>query len=317
MSKEPEIRVKFEIGDIKFEAEGSADLVERERSIFNTQLLPAAVDAIMRTRPLVSVDSYTDISEQQRETSSNTVDNLPTSKITPSLPAPNDFSRVSLASFVKSKGADSHYDFILCAVYYNEQKNGIKSFTSVSLKELYSEAKRPTPNNMSMSISELVKKGLIMEDSESKGSTPKQYVLTSIGEDEVLKMTPKEKPNKKTTRVRKTKPKEKSMYATLNCDELNLNDYPSVNSVKSFKEKMLLILYIVTNENKGEWFTTLDVQCLVTDIFGEKATISQINGIFNRNKTWFKTEAVEGNSKEVKRKLLNQGIDYAKSINKE
>ena len=80
---------------------------------------------------------------------------------------------------------------------------------------------------------------------------------------------------------------------------------------------MLLILYIVTNENKGEWFTTLDVQCLVTDIFGEKATISQINGIFNRNKTWFKTEAVEGNSKEVKRKLLNQGIDYAKSINKE
>ena len=123
MSKEPEIRVKFEIGDIKFEAEGSADLVERERSIFNTQLLPAAVDAIMRTRPLVSVDSYTDISEQQRETSSNTVDNLPTSKITPSLPAPNDFSRVSLASFAKSKGADSHYDFILCAVYYNEQKN--------------------------------------------------------------------------------------------------------------------------------------------------------------------------------------------------
>ena len=28
------------------------------------------------------------------------------------------------------------------------------------------------------------------------------------------------------------------MYATLNCDELNLNDYPSVNSLKSFKEKM-------------------------------------------------------------------------------
>lgn len=34
-----EIRVKFEVGNIKFEAEGSADLVERERSIFNT-LLP-------------------------------------------------------------------------------------------------------------------------------------------------------------------------------------------------------------------------------------------------------------------------------------
>lgn len=33
--KNTEIRVKFEIGDIKFEAEGSADLVERERSIFH------------------------------------------------------------------------------------------------------------------------------------------------------------------------------------------------------------------------------------------------------------------------------------------
>lgn len=46
MEEKSEIRVKFEIGEIKFEAEGSADLVERERSIFNNTLLPAAIDAI-------------------------------------------------------------------------------------------------------------------------------------------------------------------------------------------------------------------------------------------------------------------------------
>lgn len=40
MEEKSEIRVKFEIGEIKFEAEGSADLVERERSIFNNTLLP-------------------------------------------------------------------------------------------------------------------------------------------------------------------------------------------------------------------------------------------------------------------------------------
>lgn len=50
MGEKSEIRVKFEIGEIKFEAEGSADLVERERSIFNNTLLPAAIDAIVRTR---------------------------------------------------------------------------------------------------------------------------------------------------------------------------------------------------------------------------------------------------------------------------
>lgn len=38
MGEKSEIRVKFEIGEIKFEAEGSAELVERERSIFNNTL---------------------------------------------------------------------------------------------------------------------------------------------------------------------------------------------------------------------------------------------------------------------------------------
>ena len=36
MEEKSEIRVKFEIGEIKFEAEGSADLVERE--VFSTIL---------------------------------------------------------------------------------------------------------------------------------------------------------------------------------------------------------------------------------------------------------------------------------------
>ena len=49
MEEKKEIRVRFEIGDIKFEAEGSADLVERERSIFNNTLLPAAIEAIVIT----------------------------------------------------------------------------------------------------------------------------------------------------------------------------------------------------------------------------------------------------------------------------
>lgn len=37
MEEKSEIRVKFEIGEIKFEAEGSADLVER-KEVFSTIL---------------------------------------------------------------------------------------------------------------------------------------------------------------------------------------------------------------------------------------------------------------------------------------
>ena len=66
MGEKNEIRVKFEIGEIKFEAEGSADLVERERSIFNNILLPAAIDAIVRTHSVIPNAQYIDKSNMQQ-----------------------------------------------------------------------------------------------------------------------------------------------------------------------------------------------------------------------------------------------------------
>ena len=112
MEEKSEIRVKFEIGEIKFEAEGSADLVERERSIFNNTLLPAAIDAIVRTRSVARSAQYIETQDSQQPA-------VLTTTITAALSeqavenSTTDFSRMSLASFVKSKGADAHYDFIL------------------------------------------------------------------------------------------------------------------------------------------------------------------------------------------------------------
>lgn len=63
-------------------------------------------------------------------------------------------------------------------------------------------------------------------------------------------------------------------------NSLNLKNYPEVKSLKDFKEKMMTILYIITNEKAGEWFTTTDVLCLMTDIFGEAAIKDQVNGVF-------------------------------------
>ncbi len=310
MSDKQEIRVKFEIGDIKFEAEGSAELVERERSIFNNTLLPAAVEAIVRTRNVNQREHFFDTEEDamilppvKHETQSNILE------------PDDDFSKISLVSFVKSKGADAHYYFIICAVYFNGKRTGEKTFSSTTIKELYSEAKKPLPNNLSMSLSELVKKGWIMEDISAKGQTPKQYVLTSDGEEMVKNMQPKEsKPKKQTSRHKKAKAKEPSIYAGIDCDNLNLGNYPEVKLLKDFKDKMMLILYIVTNERKGEWFTTADVLCLMTDIFGEAATNKQVDGVFGRNKRWFKTENIDGNKRLVHRKLLNEGKIYAQSI---
>lgn len=315
MAGKSEIRVKFEIGEIKFEAEGSADLVERERSIFNNTLLPAAIDAIVRTRGVVQSSQYIESQDSPHPAILATTNTVALPEQTMEKPT-IDWSRMSLASFVKSKGADAHYDFILCAVYYNEKRNSVSSFSSATIKELYSEAKKPTPGNLSMSLSELVKKGLIMESPSAKGSNPKVYVLTSNGEEAVHAMKPTEYKGKKSgSKSRKQHHKAESTYSEINCDDLNLSKYPNVKLLKNFKEKMMLVLYIITNEKKGEWFTTDDVLCLLTDVFGEAATKDQVNGVFRREKMWFKPERIDGNN--IKRKLLNQGIDFAKSLTTE
>ncbi|MGO5543228.1 hypothetical protein ACTQWG_12145 [Blautia sp. HCP3S3_H10_1] len=313
MGEKSEIRVKFEIGEIKFEAEGSADLVERERSIFNNTLLPAAIDAIVRTRSATQNEYIEAQAPQPRAilTTTNT-DALPEQA---EVNSTTDFSRISLASFAKSKGADAHYDFIICAVYFNEKRSGISSFSSATLKDLYSEAKRPLPNNLSMSLSELVKKGLIMEDISAKGLTPRMYVLTLKGEEFIKNMHPTETKEKKmSSKPRKQRQKVESPYSTINCDDLHLDQYPEVKSFKDFKEKMMLILYIITNEGKGEWFTTIDVLCLMTDIFGESATKNQVEGVFKREKRWFKCENIEGGNKLVHRRLLNEAKSFAQSL---
>ena len=84
--------------------------------------------------------------------------------------------------------------------------------------------------------------------------------------------------------------------------------------LNNFKEKMLLAMYVVTNESKGEWFTVEDILCVLTDVLGESATRKQVEGVFTREKRWFKTDRVDEGSKIIRRKLLNEGKDFARSL---
>ena len=153
-----------------------------------------------------------------------------------------------------------------------------------------------------------------MDDPDAEKKTPRSYILTTQGINYVESYSPKEEKEKKHTKVRKPRKKVESEYGGINVDSLNLKNYPEVKSLKDFKEKMMTILYIITNEKVGEWFTTADVLCLMTDVFGEAATAGQVKGVFNREKLWFKVENIDGNKRDVKRKLLNNGIEYAQSL---
>lgn len=153
-----------------------------------------------------------------------------------------------------------------------------------------------------------------MDDPDSEKKIPKSYILTADGLSYAENFQPKEENDKKSIKSKKVRTKAKSDYDGINVDELHLDNYPDVKSLQDFKEKMMMVLYIITNERVGEWFTTTDVLYLMTDVFGEAATDGQINGIFKREKLWFKVENIEGSKRGVKRKLLNQGITFAKSL---
>lgn len=287
-------------------------MVERERSIFTNTLLTSAVEAIVRTRGITQAPQYVETTEAPIKLLTDEI-SLDTTVNTVTASQDSEFSRTNLASYVKGLGILTEQEFALFAAYFDEIKTSKEYFTKEDLSRYYAEARRPVPTNISMSLHQLAEKGLIMDATGVEAKFPKPYIVSSDGMAFIKEYQPKPDTEKKSAKVRKSRPKIKSSYSDINCNDLNLENYPNVKSLKDFKEKMM-ILYMVTNEKKGEWFTVADVLCLMTDIFGESVTKAQVEGVFKREKIWFKTENVEGNGKEVKRKLLNKGIEFAQSL---
>ena len=155
-----------------------------------------------------------------------------------------------------------------------------------------------------------------MDAPDVEQKSPKLDILTSEGIKYVENYKPKTESSdkKKLTKTRKKKSKVESVYASLCADDINLKSYPEIKSYTAFKDQMLLIMYIMVNENKGISFSTQDIECIMTDILGLPATINQIQGVFTRNKTWFKDEEDTNNPKSIKHKLLQGGKDYAMSL---
>lgn len=180
-------KVRFKIGEIEFEAEGDAEVIERERNEFVTTLLPLAVDAMVRT-----------INNRQLQR----INTLPQSTAIDDIGLPQDaenLSRTSLASFIKQKGANTHTDFILCAIFYKNKRNEMDSFSSTTAKQFYSDAKKPLPANLSDSLNHLAKHGFIMESPSAKGATPTEYILTNQGEEYVNNLRPGQTKARKTS----------------------------------------------------------------------------------------------------------------------
>jgi DNA-binding MarR family transcriptional regulator len=310
-----ENRVRFKIGEIEFEAEGSEDVIERERSVFLNSLLPAAVDAIVKTRGS-SKEGLQYLQNAYEETPLIEYNENDTEIVETIQEQDIDFTRTNLVTFLKKYGTLSDKDFVLLSAYYDERKENMKEFSSENVKKYYADARRTEYSNISQLLSDLVRKGMIMDAPGVEQKSPKLYILTSEGLEYVEKYKPNTEPSekKKLSKPRKKKSKIDSIYASLCVDDINLKNYPEIKSYDAFKDQMLLIMYIIVNESKGVSFSAQDIECIMTDILGLPATINQINGIFTRNKTWFKDEEDPNNLKAVKHKLLQGGKDYAMGL---
>lgn len=306
------LRLKYKVGEIEFEAEGPAEAVEQQRVNFMNVVLPAAVDAMVRTQAVIEHQPYIDAAAQPAMLEAG----LPAEPLAIPNQLENDFSRTSLASFLKKYGTLGDQDFTLFAAYFDEKKNGTKAFSIENVKQYYQEGRRTVYSNNSQLLRQLAKKGYIMDTSAPEDAKAgKYYMLTNDGIAYIEAYTPKEDSgDKKKPRAKKATNKKDSVYSTITADDLNLAAYPEVKSLSPGKEQVIMAMYIVTNENKGEWFTVDDVIYLLTNIFEIPANVDNVNGVFKRNKSWFTSKQDDNNKKAYQRKLLTGAKDFAKRL---
>ena len=306
------LKLKYKVGEIEFEAEGPAEAVEQQRVNFMNAVLPAAVEARVRTQTVVERQPYIESATQPALLEAGASD---APMVTPHQ-TENDFSRTSLASFLKKYGTLGDQDFTLFAAYFDEKKNGTKAFSIENVKQYYQEGRRPAYSNNGMLLKYLVQKGYIMDTVVPEGAKPgNYYMLTTDGIAYIESYVPQEDlGDKKKPRAKKATNKKDSVYSTITADDLNLAAYPEVKSLSPGKEQVIMAMYIVTNENKGEWFTVDDVIYLLTNIFEIPANVDNVNGVFKRNKSWFTSKQDDNNKKAYQRKLLTGAKDFAKRL---
>lgn len=308
------LKLKYKVGEIEFEAEGTAEVVEQQRVNFMNAVLPAAVEAMVRTQTIVEQPTYIEPTTQPTLLEAGMLDN---SQATPQK-TETDFSRTSLASFLKKYGVLGDQDFTLFAAYFDEKKNGTKAFSSENVKQYYQEGRRQAYSNNGMLLKYLVQKGYIMDTAAPEGAkTGNYYILTTDGIAYIESYVPKEDSGEKKkprVRTKKSASKVSEAYASITADDLNTRNYPAVKSLSGAKEQVIMAMYIVTNEGKGEWFTVEDIIHLLINVFEVPADKDKVNGVFKRNKGMFASEQDPANKKALRKKLLSGAKDFAISI---
>lgn len=293
------------MGIIEFEAEGDADLIEREREKFFS-LLPQAITAVS---PVVN----------QKVEYVQTIDNqdMVEEEIKPKANLMNKEDRhyESIASYLNSMNFSTDVEVIMGIAYYLEIFEEKEWFTSKDLQEKLTEARRSKLSNPSSFISANIKKGYLQELPE-KMEGKKAYRLLNNG----IKWCENYKPNntdtiKKTngtkTNGSKAKKKNSSPLLDINMDELNLSSYCDITKIDNIEDQVLVMMYIYTKERGIDCFSYDDI----VSVFKVKLKIQinerKVRYIFDKGGLMFDKNKKDG---RVCHKLMSSGVQKAERI---
>lgn len=173
------------------------------------------------------------------------------------------------------------------------------------------KAKLIIPKSISVALNGLTAKGFI-QLLEQDGNKGMNYYITQEG---IKYIEEYEKKDKKGKSIRKNKTTKKNIanrYSFLTKEMMNLEQYPEFSKLKSSKDKIMLIMYIMKEIDKGEYFTITELEYIISQIFNDKLSTDTIKGVFKNQSSakYFDKRNVENNNKVNEYKMLQSGFNY-------
>lgn len=288
-----ENKVRIKIGEFEFEASGEADIIERERKAI-LDLIPS----------LISSNNCYKLAEVKNK------DDIPLISMEEPQKVLQQYS--SINHFLNEKKFANSIDLTLGIIYYATNYESIDVVNKVILKEYYDKSKEKLPTNLSQNLNNLTQKGFIKTLDKGENGVI-NYSITNEGERYIEEYEPKENSKKiKKNSVKKIN-NVKDEVVCLTRDNLNLHGYKKMRDIKDFKGKMMLALFIVSENSLIKSFSVNDISYILTNIFQESNTVDQIKGVIKREPTWFNKVKNE-NTKLLEYSLLREGNEFAENI---
>lgn len=294
-------KLKVRYGEIEFEAEGTPDFIEAERTVFQDNLREAM--ALM-----ASTQNFVKSKFIQAETV------LPENTHTLIETVANDTQKYSsLSQYLRSKNFSSDTDRVLgvaCYLFHNENK---ENFSANCIKTALKDARQNIPTNINAYINQNINTGRIVEDKENKIDGKKAYYITDDGISYCDDYIAKETKTTKVVKKSKNKSTVLSPVCSINVDSLHADKYCDITKLENLNDQIRVLMLMLTNETEFEEFTIKEIEYILTTRFKIATTLRRVKYYFEKAGTEVHFSP-SGNGKEYKYKLMNDGIKEAEKI---